>query len=133
MFARLGRVVTTHPGKICALWLLLGVALGLFAPSWNDQTQDDDIHFLPARCDSVRGYEWLKQAFPQDVFASRAIFVVERKAGKSKAGYRSVTDRALDYSDYPWADKVRKIRPGWAILCVLTPRIDQDALGELLS
>jgi RND superfamily putative drug exporter len=96
MFARLGRVVTTHPGKICALWLLLGVALGLLAPSWNDQTQDDDIHFLPARCDSVRGYEWLKQAFPQDVFASRGIFVVERSKGKLTEADLRLVDRLAD-------------------------------------
>src|SRR5262249_60557932 len=38
----------------------------------------DDIRFLPARCDSVRGYHLLEEAFPQDVFASRVIFAVER-------------------------------------------------------
>ena len=40
---------------------------------------DDDIRFLPARCDSVRGYRLLEQAFPQEGYASRALFVLERQ------------------------------------------------------
>src|SRR6185369_3734199 len=46
--------------------------------SWDKRSQDDDIRFLPARCPSVRGYQLLEKAFPQDVFASRVIFAVER-------------------------------------------------------
>src|SRR5207245_7030371 len=34
--------------------------------------------FLPERCPSVRGYQLLSRAFPNEVFASRLIFAVER-------------------------------------------------------
>ena len=51
------------------------------APQWESHAQDDDIHFLPARCASVRGYQLLEKAFPQDVFACRAIFALERPDG----------------------------------------------------
>jgi len=44
----------------------------------DDRAADDDIHALPARCDSVKGHRLLEQAFPQDVFASRVIVAVER-------------------------------------------------------
>ena len=78
MFSRLGRLMTTHPWAVCAAWVVAGLALTLLAPRWDARALDDDIRFLPARCDSVRGYQLLEQAFPQDVFASRAIFAVER-------------------------------------------------------
>jgi RND superfamily putative drug exporter len=100
MFGVLGRVAADHPGKICAAWLVLAIALGLLAPSWNSQAQDDDIHFLPARCDSVRGYELLQQAFPRDVFASKAIFVVERGDGKlTESDLKLVNQMAEDLAE----------------------------------
>jgi RND superfamily putative drug exporter len=78
MFKALGRLATTHPWLIGAAWLLAGGVLTLAAPAWDTRAQDDDIRFLPARCPSVRGYHLLEKSFPQDVFASRAIFAVER-------------------------------------------------------
>src|SRR5207248_8978191 len=74
-------------------WLILAVALGLLAPRWDARAVDADISFLPARCDSVRGYELLRQAFPQDVFASRAILAIER------------ADRPLDDADFAVIDR----------------------------
>jgi RND superfamily putative drug exporter len=67
-----------HPGVVCAAWVVAAVALTCLAPCWDSRTADDDIRFLPARCPSVRGYQLLQQAFPQDVFASRVILAVER-------------------------------------------------------
>src|SRR5262249_16232100 len=55
----------------------------------------DDINFLPARCDSVRGYRLLAQAFPQDVFASRLIFAVERGTGPLTRGDFALVDRCV--------------------------------------
>jgi putative drug exporter of the RND superfamily len=78
MFSRLGRFTVSHPRLICAAWLILGAVLTAIAPTWGDQTQDDDIRFLPASCPSVRGFQTLERAFPQDVFASRAVLAVER-------------------------------------------------------
>jgi RND superfamily putative drug exporter len=82
MFHRLGRLVTSHPWWICAAWIALGAGLMAVAPRGRNLTQDDDIRFLPATCPSVRGYLTLERAFPQDVFASRAVLVLERSAGE---------------------------------------------------
>jgi RND superfamily putative drug exporter len=79
MFERLGRLTASRPWLICAVWLLAGIGLMLVAPPWDSRTQDDDIRFLPERCPSVRGYQLLQQAFPDDVFASRLVFAVERE------------------------------------------------------
>jgi hypothetical protein len=62
-------------GRACAV---LGVGLMSLAPRWEQTAQDDDIRFLPGRCDSVKGYRLLEQAFPNDVYASRVIFALER-------------------------------------------------------
>src|SRR5437762_1245588 len=78
MFQFLGRFSAKHPWWICAAWLLAGVGVALVAPAAGHGTQDDDIRFLPARCPSVRGYQLLQDAFPQDVFASRLLLAVER-------------------------------------------------------
>jgi putative drug exporter of the RND superfamily len=77
MFKHLGRFASAHPWWICAAWIVAAVFVTLIAPNWDNRAQDDDIRFLPARCDSVRGYQLLQESFPQDVFASRVIFAVE--------------------------------------------------------
>ncbi len=94
MFARLGRLVTRYPWAVVAAWIALAMALTVLAPAWDARAVDDDIHFLPARCDSVRGYQLLAEAFPQDVFASRAVLVLER------------TERTLDEADLALADRL---------------------------
>lgn len=79
MFKTLGRFTASHPWFVCFAWIVAGVLLARFAPAWDSNAQDDDINFLPTRCPSVRGYHLLEKAFPNDIFASRVIFAVERK------------------------------------------------------
>ena len=80
-YAKLELHRTTPVDDLRRAWLALAVGLTLAAPTGTAAAQDDDIRFLPARCASVRGYHLLEQAFPQDVFASRVIFAVERPDG----------------------------------------------------
>jgi RND superfamily putative drug exporter len=94
MFERVGAFTARHPWLVLSLWVAVGLALAWFAPRWDSRAQDDDINFLPARCPSVRGYKLLQQAFPQDVYASRLVFVVERK------------DAKLTVQDYALADGI---------------------------
>jgi len=97
MFKGLGRLTTTHPWAVCIAWVAAGVVLRLLAPNWDARSQDDDIHFLPERCASVRGFHLLEKAFPQDVFASRAILAVERPNGPlTEHDYRLVDQCVTD-------------------------------------
>lgn len=96
MFSFLGRLTTTHPWLCCLVWIVAAGALWLTAPAWDTHTQDDDIRFLPARCPSVRGYLLLEKAFPQDVFASRVIFAVERPSSPLTARDFERVDRLVD-------------------------------------
>src|SRR5665213_1272938 len=78
MFTFLGRFAARRPWLICAAWLFIGLGVAFVAPAAGHGVQDDDICFLPTRCASVRGYKLLQDAFPQELFASRVIFAVER-------------------------------------------------------
>jgi RND superfamily putative drug exporter len=80
MFQALGRLAARRPWPVCAVWFAAAAVVALLAPSWDNRAQDDDIRFLPERCQAVRGYHLLEEAFPQDVFASRVVFAVERPA-----------------------------------------------------
>jgi putative drug exporter of the RND superfamily len=79
MFHPIGRFAASHPWLVCTTWLIAGLGLTLLAPNWDSRIQDDDIRFLPQRCLSVRGYQLMQQAFPEDVFASRLVFSLERQ------------------------------------------------------
>ncbi len=81
MFFQLGHFAAYRSWLVCAVWLVLGIALSLVAPAWDTQAQDDDVRFVPDRFTSVRAYQLLEKSFPQDVFASRAVFAVEREHG----------------------------------------------------
>src|SRR5262249_15798792 len=84
---------TSHPWWICAAWIALGASLMAVAPHGRYRTQDDDIRFLPASCPSVRGYLTLERAFPQDVFASRAILALERPTRQLTTAAFALADR----------------------------------------
>lgn len=79
MFSQLGRWTANHPVTICIGWLASALLLAFLAPHWDTRTQDDDVRFVPERFTSVRAYHLLQKAFPQDVFASRAVFALERE------------------------------------------------------
>lgn len=95
MFRFLGRLAVNHSGAVCLAWVVVGVGLTLVAPSWRNQTQDDDIHFMPAGSPSLRGHQLLEQAFPQDVSASKALLVVERPGQKLTAADFTLVDKLI--------------------------------------
>src|SRR4051812_4237123 len=127
MYDRLGRWAVHHPLLICAAWVALAVGLTLVAPSWRTQAQDDDIRFLPARCPSVRGLQLLEQAFPQDVFASKAVVAVERPDAPLTPADFALIDRVAAA-----VDDLRRAEPQLAITNVVSHR---DGLmgGRLVS
>jgi RND superfamily putative drug exporter len=117
MFTHLGTFTARRPYLTCGAWLGLALLLALLAPSWDRNAQDDDIRSLPAYCPSVRGYRLLEKAFPQDVFASRVLFAVERP------------DRPLTDADLVLVDdlssalgKLRQDEPGLQIKKISSQR-----------
>ena len=96
MFKLLARLVTDRPWRVCAVWLVAAILLTWLAPKWENSSHDDDIRSLPDRCASVRGYHLLEEAFPQDVFASKAIFAVERTEAPLTAADFALVDKLVD-------------------------------------
>lgn len=96
MFRFVGRLCVTHPLKVCAAWIVLAIGLTLVAPDWRRQSQDDDIRFLPNSYPVVRGFKLLEQAFPQDVFACRVLFAIERPETELSAEDFDLVDRMTD-------------------------------------
>jgi RND superfamily putative drug exporter len=117
MFSYLGAFTARRPWLVCAVWLALGTVLAVLAPSWDARAQDDDIRFLPARCPSVRGYQLLEKAFPQDVCASRVIFAVERPDAKLTSA-----DLALVDSLVAELSKLRQEEPGLQVRKIVSHR-----------
>ena len=67
-----------RPRLIVAAWLALGLALTAVAPSWEENSQDDDVSFMPPELPSSRAHALMSEAFPQDVSACRLVLAVER-------------------------------------------------------
>src|SRR5581483_7140211 len=117
MYDLLGRWAVNHPWKVCAAWVALAVALTAAAPNWRNQSQDDDIRFLPAACPSVRGFQLLEEAFPQDVFASRSVVTVERPDAPLTPADFALVDRMAAA-----VDELRRAEPGLKIGGVVSHR-----------
>jgi RND superfamily putative drug exporter len=97
MFHRLGLFSASYPWVVCLAWLVAGIAITVAAPAWDDRAEDDDICFIPERFTSVRAYHLLQKAFPQDVFASRVVFVLEREDGPlTEADFQTADDLVKD-------------------------------------
>jgi len=93
MYDKLGRFIAAHPGPVVAAWGGVFVLLAALAPRWEDSVPADDVHLLPDRCLSVRGYDWLKQAFPEEAFGSKVIFVFDRPEQRLSASDLSFVGR----------------------------------------
>src|SRR5262249_8262927 len=97
MFHRLGHLSASYPWAVCLVWLVVGISIALAAPHWDARAEDDDVCFVPERFTSVRAYKLLQQAFPQDVYASRVVFVLEREDGSlTDADFQVADDLARD-------------------------------------
>jgi putative drug exporter of the RND superfamily len=78
LFAGLGRLVTRHPWKVIALWIIAAVAIVATAPALP--TTSNEASFLPSSYESIKAQNLQDQAFPQNskVDATAAIIVFAR-------------------------------------------------------
>ncbi len=128
MFDALGRLVARHSVLLVVGWVAAAVLLGLYAPRWDDRSQDDDIHFLPPHCMSVRGHQLLRQAFPHEVFGSKVIFAFERTAEPLVRVDFQVVDRVVAR-----LQEIRAAQPELGLGTITsyqTPLVGQRLLSE---
>jgi putative drug exporter of the RND superfamily len=80
-FAALGRLVTRHPWRVIAVWIIAAVAVVATAPALPTTT--NEASFLPSSYESIKAQNLQDQAFPQagKVDATAAIIVFARSGG----------------------------------------------------
>jgi putative drug exporter of the RND superfamily len=80
-FAALGRMVTRHPWRVIAVWIIAAVAIVATAPALPTTT--NEASFLPSSYESIKAQNLQNQAFPQagKVDATAAIIVFARSDG----------------------------------------------------
>ena len=63
LFAALGRMVTRHPWRVIAVWIIAAVAVVATAPALPTTT--NEASFLPSSYESIKAQNLQNQAFPQ--------------------------------------------------------------------
>jgi len=81
LFAALGRMVTRHPWRVIAVWIIAAVAVVATAPALPTTT--NEASFLPSSYESIKAQNLQNQAFPEagKVDAEAAIIVFARSDG----------------------------------------------------
>jgi RND superfamily putative drug exporter len=90
VFAALGRLVTLHPWRVIAGWIIIAIAVIATAPALPTTT--NEASFLPSSYESIKAQNLQDQAFPQSgrVDATAAIIVFAR----SDSGRLTAADQA---------------------------------------
>src|SRR5262245_26227645 len=78
VFRLLGQLVRRAWAPLLAGWVVLLVGSWLYAPRWDEVTQDRELAFLPADAPSRRAEEVYAKAFPDDRLASNVVLVLHR-------------------------------------------------------
>ena len=81
VFGALGRMVTNHPWRVIAVWIIGAIAIIATAPALPTTT--NEASFLPSSYESIRAQNLQDQAFPEagKIDASAAIIVFARHDG----------------------------------------------------
>jgi RND superfamily putative drug exporter len=79
VFASLGRLASRRPWWIIAVWILVAVVVGVFAPKL--QTTSEESEFLPDHYESIKAADIQAEKFP-GATTPAAILVFEREDGK---------------------------------------------------
>ena len=97
MFASLARMVTGHPWRVIALWVVASVAIVVFSPTIGSVTNANSASFLPAHYQSVQAQAALAKDFPKQS-GNTDLLVVQRADGAplTPADQQEVTKFATD-------------------------------------
>jgi len=99
VFASLARMVTGHPWRVIALWVVASVAIVVFSPSIGSVTNANSASFLPTHYQSVQAQAALAKDFPKQS-GNTDLLVVQRADGAplTAADQQEVTKFATDLS-----------------------------------
>jgi RND superfamily putative drug exporter len=97
VFASLARMVTGHPWRVIAIWVVASVAIVVFSPSISSVTNANQASFLPGHYQSVQAQAALAKDFPKQS-GNTDLLVVQRADGAplTAADQQEVTKFATD-------------------------------------
>ena len=130
MFRHFGETLIRRRRLILCFWIVVSVlangmmggwlnrlkVLPFVLPHWNDVARTGEFQFLPAGMPSVKSSALLKEAFPNDLLTSSAVFVVTREEGPLKL------DEDLEHDS-------REISDEKFVMELLVPRIKTEIVG----
>jgi RND superfamily putative drug exporter len=80
MFQHLGNFVTRAWAFLLAFWVIVLVAVTVYAPPWSSVAAEGAFSFLPDDAPSRLGEQLFARAFPHDQHSSNVVFVVFDRA-----------------------------------------------------
>src|SRR5262249_51215411 len=84
LFARLGQIVTAHPGKVALGWLLVGGALMAVSSALGQRPPSSSVASqLPAGYESARAQAVMDKAFGAPSSNATAVLVFSRTDGRA--------------------------------------------------
>jgi RND superfamily putative drug exporter len=97
VFAALARMVTGHPWRVMAVWVVASVAIVVFSPSISSVTNANSASFLPSHYQSVQAQAAVAKSFPKQS-GNTDLLVVQRADGAplTAADQQEVTKFATD-------------------------------------
>ena len=91
MLAQLIRYATSHPKRVIAVWLVVGIGLAVLGGFKSySVTTDDTAQFLPKRSESAQGTQYAQRAFGVQKGTTTVSVLLKRADG----GRLSAADRA---------------------------------------
>jgi putative drug exporter of the RND superfamily len=117
-------VISRHPGRVVAAWVVLAVAVGALSPNLTRLAAEGQAKLLPKDSESYRADEVLREAWPEQSYQALTVVALRRPAGLTKADHdfaRSLATRfeAGDRSE--------------TILRVLGPGSQPEVVERLIS
>ncbi|HWE36832.1 MAG TPA: MMPL family transporter [Isosphaeraceae bacterium] len=118
-------IVCRYPGRVVAAWLTTAVIVAVLAPDLSRLAAEGQANLLPADIESARAAGFLREAWPDQWYASMAVAALHRQGG-------------LDAADRAFAARLAKRfeategRPR-AILRVLGPDAPKVVADRLIS
>lgn len=126
--------VTRRPGWIVSVWVVLAGFVVLTAPDLTRLAAEGQAHLLDDESESARGGDLVREAWPDQSFASQVVVALHRASGLSagdRAYARRLADRFEQAPDRP-AEVLRVLGPA-SIPPIAERLISKDGTLELIA
>src|ERR1700723_1419034 len=74
-------VISRHPGRIVAAWVVLAVLVGALSPNLTRLAAEGQAKLLPKESESYRADEILREAWPEESYQALTVIALRRRAG----------------------------------------------------